>query len=182
MKFTLSPFIILSAAALAGCAATTAATNGSSSGSDTYFVREGMVNGIDPAITAIWDMQVEVMDDEGNFDPALMDDGTWAALLASAQQLDAESRRQAGAAHYVAADPDGTLGEPAEGTDFAAIQARLDANPDAYRAMSAAMAEHSGKLVAAAEARDAAAVTQLVNDAQPMCNACHNVFWYPEES
>ena len=43
------------------------------------------------------------------------------------------------------------------------------------------MAGHTGQLRQAALARDAARVTTLVNDLQPVCKACHDVFWYPEE-
>ena len=156
-------------------AAATAATG------DTYFVREGMLGAINPPITAIWDMQVEVMDDDGNFDPDLMDEAKWSALLEHSRALDAAARAMAAAPAYAATDPLSTLGDAPEGTDLAAIQARLAANPETYRALAQALAGNTAALVAAAEARDAAVVTQLVNDAQPVCKACHDVFWYPEE-
>lgn len=147
----------------------------------TYYVREGMVIGLNPSITAIWDMQVEMMDDFGNFDPALMDDSKWAALLDHARELERQSQAMAHATSYVAADPAGMLTTPPEGTDLVAVQARLVANPALYRAMSTSLAGHAGQIVLAAEARDTARVTALVNDMQPVCKACHDVFWYPEE-
>ena len=61
-----------------------------------------------------------------------------------------------------------------------AIQARLTTNAAAYRAMSQSFARHAAQLTTAATARDAAEVTRLANDMQPVCKACHDVFWYPE--
>ena len=173
MKLRLPAALVLLAA---GCfTAASAAT-------DTYFVREGMLNQINPPITAIWDLQVEVMDDDGNFDPKLMDDAKWAALIEQARTLDTAAQKMAAAAGYAATDPNSNLGAAPEGTDLAAVEARLAANPDALRALAQGLATNTTAMVAAAEARDTAALTQLVNDAQPVCKACHDVFWYPEEN
>lgn len=148
---------------------------------DAYFVREGMVNNINPPTEAIWNLQVEVMDDFGNFDPVLMDDAKWQALAADAALLDRHAGQMAAARTFVAANPAGVLTDPPEGTDLAAIQARIDASPQSWHAFAQALAGHTGQLHAAAIARDAERVTNLVNDLQPRCKACHDVFWYPEE-
>ena len=147
----------------------------------TAAVRNIMVNDIDPAANAIWNTQVEVMDDYGNFDPALMDEATWAALAEAANRLDTQSHYLAEAGNYVAAAPGTPLAQDAEGIDLAQIQAYIDANPQGFRAFSAAMAAHTGQLVDAVQARDAETVTTLVNDLQPLCKACHDVYWYPAE-
>lgn len=148
---------------------------------NTYYVREGMVNHINPPTEAIWNMQVEVMDDYGNFDPDLMTQEHWANLYAASRQLAMESERMARADIYVAADPAGTLTAPPEGTDLDAIQGRLSQNGAAYQAYSQALAGHAASLVEAVDARDTERVTELVNNMQPVCKACHDVFWYPEE-
>jgi cytochrome c556 len=169
------PQILVAALGLSmftACATTNAADN------DTWFAREGMVNGINPPITAIWDLQVEVMDDNGNFDPALMDEAKWAALLAQARLLDAAAQDMVTARNYAATDPLGTLGEAPEGTDLAAIDTRLQNHGAAFRLLASTLADSTGALVSAAEARDAATVTQLVNELQPQCHSCHEVFWY----
>ena len=153
-----------------------------SAATDIYFVREGMLNAINPPITAIWDLQVDVMDDDGNFDPKLMDDAKWATLLDQVRTLDAAAQKMAAAPAYSATDPHSTLGAAPEGTDLAAVEARLAANPEAFRALAQGLTTNTAAMVAAAEARDTAALTQLVNDAQPVCKACHDVFWYPEEN
>jgi len=169
--------------AIAGLGLTIAAcaTTPLADASGTYYVREGMVNGINPPITAIWDMQVEVMDDYGNFDPDLMDADKWASVKSHAAQLQIQAERMASAERYVAADPAGALTDPPEGTDLVAIQARLDASAQAYRAMSISFRNHADQLLAATQQQDAEKVTMLVNDMQPVCKACHDVFWYPEE-
>ena len=58
---------------LAGCAVTADAPSPDrvATPDPVYFVREGMVNAINPPTEEIWAMQTQVMDDEGNFDPAL---------------------------------------------------------------------------------------------------------------
>ena len=171
------------AALLAACAAAPDASDQpqASAAGDTYYLRAGMIEEINPPMEAIWNMQVEVMDDFGNFDPALMTPQTWADLQGHAQGLAAATQRMATASTYVAANPDGPYTDAPVGTDLAAIQQRLDRDKAAYRALSQNTARHAEQLLAAARAQDAAQVTQLVNDMQPQCKACHDVFWYPEE-
>ncbi len=182
MRQTL-PIAAAAAALLTACTANPdgAAQPQAEAAADVYYLRAGMVEQINPPMEAMWNMQVEVMDDYGNFDPALMTPQTWSELQAHARGLIAAAERMATAGSYVAADPDGPYADAPEGTDLAAIQMRLDANGAAYRALSQNMARHAAQLVEAAEAQDAATVTQLVNDMQPQCKACHDVFWYPEE-
>ena len=165
-------------ALLSGCAATTAAPPAATG---TYYVREGMVNRINPPATAIWDLQVEAMDDEGNFDAARMDAATWRSLSQAARALHSEAQRMANAQSYSAADPDGTLGPAPEGTDLAAIQTRLTANEAGYRSFSRAFESQAADIVRAVEGRHTQDLTRLVNDMQPTCKSCHDVFWYPEE-
>lgn len=172
------------AALLAACAANPEGATTqpqAEAAADIYYLRAGMVEQINPPMEAMWNMQVEVMDDYGNFDPALMSAQSWTELQAHARGLAAAADRMAGASAYVAADPTGPYADAPEGTDLAAIQMRLDANGAAYRAFSQNLARHAAQLVDAADAQDAETVTQLVNDMQPQCKACHDVFWYPEE-
>lgn len=178
--------ILIASAAAALLAACAANPNGATqpqaeATSDIYYLRAGMVEEINPPMEAMWNMQVEVMDDYGNFDPALMKPQHWANLQAHANGLVAAADRMVSASAYVAANPDGQYTDAPLGTDLAAIQQRLDTNTAAYRAFSQNFARHAGQLQEASRAQDAEAVTQLVNDMQPNCKACHDVFWYPEE-
>ena len=168
-------------AMLASCTADAPSPARISTPDEPYYVREGMVNAVNPPTELIWNLQVEVMDDDGNFDPALMQPGHWQALEQGTTDLAAAAHDMADAAVYASHDPDGTLGAAPEGTDLAAIQARLEANPQAFRAFSQALAGHADQLQTAVAARDPARITQLVNDMQPVCKACHDTFWYPEE-
>ena len=169
-------------ALLSGCAATTASPpNATPAVTGSYYVREGMVNRINPSATAIWDLQVDAMDDEGNFDAARMDAATWRSLSQAARALHSEAQRMANAQSYSAADPDGSLGPAPEGTDLAAIQTRLTANEAGYRSFSRAFESQAADMVQAIEARNTQDLTRLVNDMQPTCKSCHDVFWYPEE-
>lgn len=172
-------WIPIVALALAGCA--TATTTRINDGAGTYYVREGMVNAINYPTERMWNLQVEVMDDYGNFDPVLMTAEHWQTMEDAARLLEADALFMAEADAYVAADPDGNLLDAPEGTDLAAIQARLDTNPDAFRAYARTLATHAMQLGDAIEARDTGEVTRLVNDLQPVCKACHDAFWYPEE-
>ncbi len=165
--------------AIAGCASAPSADNAIIT--DTYYVREGMVRAINPPIEAIWNLQVEVMDDYGNFDPALMTDAHWASLDTQSTLLLAASQDMAVASRYASHDSTGTLGEAPEGTDLAAIQARLEANPQSYSAFSVALTDQAQQISDAVKARDPEWITRSVNDMQPVCKACHDVFWYPEE-
>ena len=169
--------ILMAAALLASC---TTASAPPATSQESYYVRDGMVEVIDPAANAIWNIQVDAMDDYGNLDPAKMDGAHWSAIEDAARKLDAEAHRTANAGSYIVADPASTRPPPPEGTDMAAIQARLTANEAGYRSFGRALALHTGKMVEAARARDAQSMTRLANDLQPMCKSCHDVFWYPE--
>ncbi|WP_338242993.1 cytochrome c [Aurantiacibacter hainanensis] len=168
---------LLIAGALAGCTSAPPPP----SQEEVFYVREGMVNGINPPMEAIWNLQVEVMDDYGNFDPDLMTADHWAMLNDAARQLEGAALIQSHANTYVATAPGSTLPPAPVGTDLEAIQARLEANPEAYNAFAQALAAHTTQLREAVDARDTETITQLVNNAQPVCKACHDVFWYPEE-
>ena len=168
---------VLLAGAMAGCTAAPPQP----AQPEIFYVREGMVNAINPPIEAIWNLQVEVMDDYGNFDPDLMTAAHWEALNDAARQLEGAALIQAHAETYVATAPQSTLPPVPEGTDLDAVQARLTANPQAYSAFAEALARHTTQLREAVDARNPEAITRLVNDTQPTCKACHDVFWYPEE-
>ena len=168
--------VALAGLALAGCAPVIK----ESAAADIAPLRASMVEAINPPTLAIWDLQVEAMDDVGNFDPALMDEARWASADRSARELAAAARALAAADGWIVAAPGSPYAQNAEGIDVALIQSYIDANPAAFGAYAQALARHADGLVAAAEARDTAALTEAVNGLQPVCKACHDSFWYPE--
>lgn len=171
----------VTALALAGCTAAIPSPDRVAAPDAVYFVREGMVNAINPPTEEIWAMQVQTMDDNGNFDPALFQPGQWEALADAARRLDEAARAMQAADRYASHDPDGELPPAPEGTDLAAVQAPLEANPQAFNAYATALANNTAQLSRAVEARDPAWLTRMVNDLQPTCKACHDAYWYPEE-
>jgi hypothetical protein len=62
------------------------------------------------------------------------------------------------------------------------IQHRLDTQHDALVGFAGALRDIGQKLVDAADRQDVAAVIQYGGTLDEVCEACHKVFWYPEES
>ena len=114
-------------------------------------VRATMQTEVNPAMLAIWDVGNNALNVEGGIDPALMDAEKWARVAQAADQLAAAGKAMAAAEGYVAAAPDN--GE---------------------------VAEHSGRLAAAARAKDAKAAGELIAGMDGVCESCHARYWYPE--
>lgn len=66
--------------------------------------------------------------------------------------------------------------------DVTMIQQRLDTGHEQLVGFASALREVSLKLVEAADKRDAAAITDLGGTLDDVCEACHTVFWYPDNS
>ena len=142
-------------------------------------IRATMQQQVNPATLAIWDVGNNAMNDAGGIDPALMDDAKWAALAEAAGQLGAVARGLAGGTAFIASAPDNA--EVAEGEiTMAAVQGYVDADPDAFRAEAATLAEHADKLAAAAAAKDVEQTGELVSQMDTVCESCHARFWYPD--
>jgi len=142
-------------------------------------VRETMQNHINPAILAIWDIGNNAMNEDGGIDPALMDDAKWAALADAAGTLATESRAMAAADTLTAAQPGNDTVNDGEIT-MADVQRFLDGDPDGFRALAAAQADHADRLIAAANAKDAASAGELVAGLDGVCEDCHSRYWYPD--
>ena len=171
----LSPFV--AATALAVFAATAAASDG-----EVVQTRQAMVDGVNPAALAIWDVTNAAMDDEGGLDPALIDADGWSKLAEAAQMLEVYGKRMAEAKVIVAGGPDLVSGALPEGVaSKEQIQAMIDADPEGFRAVSADMAQQAAALGSAARARDATAVGDLAAGIDGACQACHTRYWYLQE-
>jgi hypothetical protein len=148
----------------------------------TVQARQAMVDGVNPAALAIWDVTNAAMNDEGGLDPALIDADGWSKIAEAAQMLEVYGKRMAEAKVIVASGPDLVSGELPPGVaSKEQIQAMIDADPDGFRAVSADMAGQAGALAAAARARDAAAVGELASGIDGACQACHTRYWYLQE-
>jgi hypothetical protein len=151
-------------------------------GDGTLHTREAMVDGVNPAALAIWEVTNAAMDDEGGLDPALIDAKAWGQIEDAARMLETYGRRMAEAQTIVAGGPDLVSGEVPPGVaSKAQIQAMIDADPDGFRAVSADMAAQAASLVAAARARDAVVTSDLASGIDGACQACHTRYWFLQE-
>ncbi|HEY6817271.1 MAG TPA: cytochrome c [Croceibacterium sp.] len=142
-------------------------------------VRTWMQKLINLPMLAIWDVSNSAVDDAGAFDPAQLDDAEWTRLERQAVQLAAAGKGLAEATGFVAAFPENA--EVGEGeVTMAAVQAHIDRDSEGFRAAANALAEHAGKIAAAAKARDAATTGTLIGEMDAVCESCHARYWYPE--
>ncbi len=172
MSFPKAPALAALAVLLAACAT-------AQGGSAPLHVREVMQQQVNPAITEIWDVGNNAMDDAGGLDPALMDDAKWSALAGAAGRLEEAGHAMAGAQQLRAAEQDNWATEDFEVT-MDQVQAALDADPEGFRRFAADFAEHVAELKVAAEAKDVAKAGDLVAQMDAECAACHAQYWYAE--
>ena len=145
-------------------------------------VRQAMVEGVNPATLAIWDVGNNALDEDGGLDPALMDDAAWARLHEAAQSLATYGHGMANAHGIRASGPDLVEGKVPEGAaSREQIQAMIDGNPDGFRAHSAEMERQARAIADAAAARDLEAAGPLINQLDGMCESCHLDYWYPDQ-
>ncbi|MCB2066517.1 MAG: cytochrome c [Erythrobacter sp.] len=144
------------------------------------YVRDEMQQRVDPAITAIWAVTNVALDDDGNLDPALIDDSGWIAIAQQAAALETVMHDMAEAPVLAAASPGNTTTEEWE-VSMDRVQDLIDENPAAFRAYASTFAEHAARLRAAADARDGALTGELVAGADGACEGCHLTFWASSE-
>jgi len=142
-------------------------------------VRATMQDRVNPAMLAIWEVGNNALNDDGGIDPRLLDDAKWGQIADAAGQLDAASQAMAAASGFAAASPGNT--EVGEGEiTMAAVQQHIDADPAGVRQMAAALADHAGRIAAAARAHDAQTAGDLIAETDAVCESCHARYWYPE--
>ena len=150
---------------------------------ETVQTRQAMVDGVNPAALAIWEITNGAMNDEGAFDPALIDADGWGKLAEAAQTLEVYGKRMAEADTIVAGGPDPVGGELPHGVaSREQIQAMIDADPAGFRAVSAEMAQQAAALEAAAKSRDAVAASDIASGIDGTCTACHTRYWYLQDT
>jgi hypothetical protein len=134
---------------------------------------------VDPSADYIWKSVRTIVDAKGIHDYQPRTEADWhevrrrAILLAEvANLLDVPGRR--------VAHGDRTY-EDHQQLNVAEIQKRIDSNHAALVGFAAALRDTGLKLVAAADKKDVGAITQLGSTLDSVCEACHLVFWYPED-
>lgn len=171
----------IAASAAALFAATALAQSAPALPSPALEVRKTMIDGVNPAALAIWDVSNSATNDEGALDPALMDAAAWGKLEEAAQMLQFHARRMADAQAFAAGGPDLTTGELPPGVaSKEQIQAMIDSDPDGFRASAAHMAGQAGALLEAVRMRDTHAAGDLASGIDGDCQSCHERYWYPQ--
>lgn len=142
-------------------------------------VRKTMIDGINPAALAIWDVGNEAIDDDGAPDPSKLDAAALARVREGARTLEDYARRLAEAPVLTASGPDLVGGVVPEGVaSREQIQAAIDTDPEGFRAHARAMGAEAKTILVALEANDRAKVAQLVTGFDGACQSCHAGYWY----
>jgi cytochrome c' len=131
----------------------------------------------------IWDVGNEAQDDQGNPDASKLVASDWIKIIDAGNKVRQVSQTLARMDRVVAAPPGAKLegdGNPGA-LDAKQVQAAIDANPAAFRAMSQALVVSMDQIVAAAQAKDAAKLFDVSGGLDQVCENCHMQFWYPEQ-
>jgi hypothetical protein len=145
-------------------------------------VRANMVEGVNPAALAIWDVGNNATDDDGSLDPAQMDAAAWARVAEAAQSLATYAHRLATASAIRASGPDLVDGKVPPGVSSREqIQALIDANPGGFRAAAGTMEEQANALAGAAKERNLEKAGALMAGFDQTCQACHQTYWYLQQ-
>ncbi|MGV3554861.1 MAG: cytochrome c [Croceibacterium sp.] len=142
-------------------------------------VRQAMIDGVNPAALAIWDVGNGVLDDGGSPDLAKLDPVALSRLREAAQMLDTYAELMAEAPVLKASGPDLVGGRLPEGVaSREQIQAAIDSNPAGFRAYSRAMGAEAEAILAAIQSGDRAEVANRVASFDGACQSCHERYWY----
>lgn len=162
-------------------AAVAAADDGAADGAPAVNVRTEMVEGVNPAALAIWDVGNAAINEKGEPDGSDLDAETLARLKDAARTLADYARRMATAETNAAAGPDLVGGAVPEGVaSREQIQAAIDADPDGFRTFAAAMGEQAEAIAAAVDSGDKQAVAEVLLGFDGACQSCHERYWYAQ--
>lgn len=160
--------------AIAGCLLTGCETLPPGNNRTVVETHKAMVDWINPAALVIGEVTDEAKSETEGLDPAMMDKLAWGKLQSAARSLEFSSRRMAEAKTLRVG------AHTAEVPGFAnraEIQAKLDANPDWFRQLSAKMAGEARELEAAAVARNLRRTRDLAQNLNQSCQSCHTQYW-----
>jgi hypothetical protein len=141
-------------------------------------IQDIMDSMVDPSADYIWDSVKTIVDIKGTHDFQPSSDAQWlevrrrAIILSEVANLLAVPGRRVSNREKTY---DGNVLNVGE------IQKRVDSNHAALVGFASNLRDVSGQLVAAADKKDPAAIFGLGQTLDGVCEACHVVFWYPEE-
>ena len=162
---------------IAGCETTPPAAQATTDGA--VDVRQAMIDGVNPAALAIWDVGNGAIDEQGQPDVSKLDVPALARLREAAQTLGTYAELMGEARVLKASGPDLVGGRLPEGiASREQIQAAIDADPAGFRAYSKAMGAEADGILAAIQAGDRASVASRVASFDGACQSCHERYWY----
>lgn len=160
---------------LASCVTTT----GTAAGDGALDVRAAMVDGVNPAALAIWEVGNDAVNDDGLPDPSRLSEEKLAGLREAAQLLSDYARRLKMTPDIKASGPDLVGGKVPEGVATREqIQAAIDANPAGFRALAASMGEQADAIMASIDSDNRAEVADRLVGFDGACQSCHERYWY----
>lgn len=142
-------------------------------------IQELMDARIDPSADVLWDSVAFIASAKGEEDRRPRTPAEWAtvrqsalALIAAVNDLSMPGRRVA------SIDKEPGLGElrPSE------IQRRIDANPHAFARHARVLESAAKKALTAIDAKDADALMSAGGLIDEACEACHLIYWYPNQA
>ncbi len=146
----------------------------------TATFQEVMDSVVDPSADYIWNSVSTVVDEKGVHESLPRTDEEWheirrrGILLAEAANLIAVPGR-----HVAVGDKTAETDDP---LDVAKIQERLDTRHAELVGFASALRDIAMKLVAVADKKDVAGITDLGGTLDEVCESCHLAFWYPEDA
>lgn len=142
--------------------------------------QELMDSVVDPAADYLWQAVSTKVDAQGIHDFSPQTDVEWhqlrqhaIALVESANLIAVPGRR---VAHGATTIEDGAA------LDVGQIQKRLDTQHDQLLGFARALREISLTLLADIDRKDTEAILEHGGTLDEVCEACHKVFWYPDQS
>jgi cytochrome c556 len=179
MRFRLFGVILVAVITCTGGEATPApAASRSASAAPAATLQELMETRIDPAADSLWDSVAFIASEKGEEDRRPRTPAEWAAvrneaekLIEAATELEMPGRR---VSTLLAAPGPGEL-------SAADIQLRIDADFAAFAKRARVLQSAAQKALAAIDAKDADALMNAGGVIDAACEACHIVYWYPQQ-
>jgi hypothetical protein len=142
-----------------------------------------MVSKVNPNGLALWDVTNNALDDSGNLDRKKINAATWNKLLEIGKALEDAGRTLAVSNGVLAASPGAKLQDEgnAGASKVADVQRYLDAKPAEFRKHALALQKTGTGIVEAVGKHDVKKLSELSNALDEVCEACHVVFWYPQQ-
>lgn len=170
-------------AGASGSAASTSATGAAAATDSPYkptaTFQEVMDAVVDPAADYIWGSVATIADKTGIHELQPRTDKEWhefrrrAVLLVEAANLISVPGRKVANGNKTLEEGGALEPEP--------IQKRLDANHAQLVGFADSLRQTAQLLVSAADRKDIAAITEVGGTLDEVCEACHKVFWYPDD-